>query len=304
MVGRGGLRRQRTLAEPVSCSGVGLHSGGPAALTLRPARPDTGIVFECPDGAVLPARAASVVSTRLATTLGVGAARVGTVEHVLAALWGLGVDNARIVVDGPEVPAMDGSAAAFVYLVRVAGLVEQSPAVRVMRVRKPIAVTDGARRIRVDPAPELRVTYRIDFAHPSIGRQAFECTGDDPVRFERELAGARTFGFLREVQALRGVGRARGGSMSNTLVLDDSGIVNSGGLRYPDEFVRHKVLDLFGDLSLLGARLQGHVVVERGGHSLHVALVRALLEMSHPLRAADAPARAEVPPRLSPPPAS
>ncbi len=298
------MRRQQTLAEPVSCSGVGLHTGSPVTLTLRPAGVDTGIVFECPGGVVVPGRAGNVVSTRLATALGAGGARVGTVEHVLAALYGLGVDNARVVVDGPEVPAMDGSAAAFVYLVRTAGLVEQAASARVLRVRKAIGVTDGSRSIRVEPARELRVTYCIDFAHPCIGRQEFGCSGDDPALFEREIAGARTFGFLREVQALRAAGWARGSSLSNTVVLDDAGIVNHVGLRSPDEFVRHKVLDLFGDLALLGARLQAHVVVERGGHTLHLEIVRALLETS---RAARGDAwhrlyRARRPRAASPPP--
>jgi UDP-3-O-[3-hydroxymyristoyl] N-acetylglucosamine deacetylase len=275
------MRRQRTLAEPASCAGIGLHSGSPVTLTLCPAAVDTGIVFECSDGGAVPARAANVVSTRLATTLAVGTSRIATVEHVLAALYGLSIDNARIVVSGPEVPAMDGSAAAFVYLVRSAGLVEQAAAVRVLRVRKPFALGDGARRIRVTPAPELRVTYGIDFPHPIIGRQKLEWAGGDAALFERELAGARTFAFLREVAALRDAGLARGGNLSNTVVLDENGVVNDSGLRFPDEFVRHKVLDLIGDLALLGARVQAHVVVERGGHALHVELVRALLEASH-----------------------
>lgn len=281
------MRRQRTLSKAISCSGLGLHTGYPVSLTLSPAAPDSGVVFECSDGVTLPARAASVMSTRLATTLGVGNVRVGTVEHLLAALYGLGVDNVRVAVDGPEVPAMDGSAAAFVYLVRTAGLVEQAAPTRVLRVRKTVSLALGNRRIRVEPATGFRVTYNIDFSHPCIGRQSFECAGDDPAHFERELAGARTFGFLHEVEALRNAGLALGGSLSNTLVLDDAQVLNGEGLRFADEFVRHKVLDLFGDLSLLGARLQGHVVVERGGHALHLMLVRALLEASHSAGAGD-----------------
>jgi UDP-3-O-[3-hydroxymyristoyl] N-acetylglucosamine deacetylase/3-hydroxyacyl-[acyl-carrier-protein] dehydratase len=175
---------------------------------------------------------------------------------------------------------MDGSAAAFVYLVRSAGLVEQAAAARVLRVRKPFALGDGARRIRVTPAPELRVTYGIDFPHPIIGRQKLEWAGGDAALFERELAGARTFAFLREVAALRDAGLARGGNLSNTVVLDENGVVNDSGLRFSDEFVRHKVLDLIGDLSLVGRPIQGHVHAIKAGHLSNLQFVRKLWEIA------------------------
>jgi UDP-3-O-[3-hydroxymyristoyl] N-acetylglucosamine deacetylase len=274
------VQRQRTIAEKVSCTGIGLHSGAPVQLTLLPGRADTGIVIVRSDGdraVEIPARAAAVSSTRFATTLSHDGASVATVEHLLAALVGLGIDNARVVVDGPELPVMDGSAASFVYLVRSAGIFTQRERRPVLRFRKALEVRDGERWIRVEPAREFRVSYAIEFEHPAIRRQELALAGTDPAVFERELAGARTFGFLREVRALWDSGFAKGGSLDNTVVLDDSRVINPEGLRFEDEFVRHKVLDLYGDLALLGVPIEGHVRVERGGHSLHLALVEAIL---------------------------
>ena len=275
------MERQRTIAEKVSCTGVGLHSGAPVQLTLLPARVDTGIVIvrnERDRRVAIPARAAAVCSTQFATTLGRGDATVSTVEHLLAACYGLGIDNARVVVEGPELPVMDGSAASFVYLIRSAGIFEQPDRRRILRFRRPVEVRDGDRWIRVEPARDFRISYAIDFEHPAIGRQEFHVDGWDPVQFEREIAGARTFGFLRDVRALWDAGFAKGGSFENTVVLGDDGPLNGGGLRWPDEFVRHKVLDLYGDLALLGTAIQGHIRVERGGHSMHLALVSAILD--------------------------
>ena len=275
------LQTQQTIAEKVSCTGIGLHSGAPVQLTLLPARADTGIVIVRNDAGrcvEIPVRVGSLASTRFATTLGRGEDTVRTVEHLLAALHGLGVDNARIVVEGPELPVMDGSAASFVYLLRSAGLFAQRERRRVLRLRRPVEVRDGERWIRAEPAREFRISYAIDFDHPAIGRQCLEIEGSDPVQFEREVAGARTFGFLRDVRALWDAGLAKGGSLDNTVVLDDERIINPDGPRWPDEFVRHKVLDLYGDLMLLGMPLQAHVQVERGGHALHMALVSAILE--------------------------
>jgi len=275
------LQTQQTIAEKVSCTGIGLHSGAPVQLTLLPARADAGIVIVRNDGGrsvEIPASVGAVASSRLATTLGRGEETVRTVEHLLAALHGLGVDNVRIVVEGPELPVMDGSAASFVYLVRSAGLFAQPAPRRVLRLRRPVEVRDGERWIRAEPAGEFRISYAIDFDHPVIGRQCLEVVGRDPARFEREIAGARTFGFMREVEALWSAGLAKGGSLQNTVLLDDECVVNPGGVRWPDEFVRHKVLDLYGDLALLGMPLQAHVRVERGGHALHLALVTAILK--------------------------
>ena len=272
---------QQTIAEKVSCTGIGLHSGAPTQLTLHPARAGEGIHFVRTDGSApveIPARSSEVSSTRLATTLGRGDASVRTVEHLLSALYGLGIDNVRIEVDGPELPVMDGSAAPFVYLIRSAGVFRQRERRRSLRIRRPLEVRDGDRTIRVEPARDLRISYAVDFEHPAIGRQEIELAPLDADRFEREISAARTFGFLRDVRALWGAGLARGGSPENTVLLDETRVINPQGLRWHDEFVRHKVLDLCGDLALLGMPLVGHVQVERGGHALHQQLVATILD--------------------------
>jgi UDP-3-O-[3-hydroxymyristoyl] N-acetylglucosamine deacetylase len=272
--------RQRTIAEKIACTGVGLHTGRPVQLTLLPARANTGIVFVRTDGphpVEIPASAGALQSTLLATALGRGEARVETVEHLLAAAYGLGIDNLRVEVDGPEVPGMDGSAASFVFLLRAAGFFEQAAPRRVLQIRRPVEVRDGERRIRIEPSRSFQVSYRVDFEHPAIGCQAIAGLRITEDVFEREIARARTFGFLHEVEALWRAGRARGASLDNTVVLDGSRVLNRDGLRYPDEFVRHKVLDLLGDLALLGMPLRGHVRAERGGHALHQKLVAKLV---------------------------
>jgi UDP-3-O-[3-hydroxymyristoyl] N-acetylglucosamine deacetylase len=202
---------------------------------------------------------------------------VGTVEHLLAALYGLGIDNVRIEIDGPELPVMDGSAAPFVYLIRSAGIFQQREPRDLLRIGRRIEVVDGDRRISIEPAAGFRVSYAVDFDHPAIRRQEFEIGSFTPEHFEREISAARTFGFLREVKALWTAGFARGGSPDNTVLLDDEKVVNAGGLRWADEFVRHKVLDLCGDLALLGMPVCGHVRAERGGHEMHQRLVAAIL---------------------------
>ncbi len=275
-----GRVRQRTIAERVSCAGVGRHSGAPVRLRLLPALAGTGIVFVRTDGAApveIPARPAAVVSTHHATSLGRNGAAVATVEHLLAALYALGIDNVRVEVDGPEVPILDGSAASFASLIRSAGIRTQQSPGAVLCVRRRIEVRDGHRQIRVEPAPCFQVSYAVDFDHCLIGRQEFHLARLDPESFERDIAPARTFGFLREVHALRSAGLARGGSLDNTLVLGATKLLNPSGLRWPDEFVRHKLLDLLGDLALLGMPIRGHVHVERGGHTLHQKLVAAIV---------------------------
>jgi UDP-3-O-[3-hydroxymyristoyl] N-acetylglucosamine deacetylase len=271
---------QYTIAEKVSCTGIGLHSGAPAELTLLPARAGTGIVFVRRDvgrPAEIPARPAFVTSTANATTLGRGGHSVTTVEHLLAAFYALGVDNARVELDGPEVPVMDGSAASFVYLLRSAGLFEQRPRRPELRLRRAIEVSDGSRRIRIQPAPRLEIRYALDYAHPAIRCQELWLERLDAEIFEREIAGARTFGFLRDVRSLWQAGLGRGGSFDNAVLLDDERVANPDGLRWPDEFVRHKVLDLIGDLALLGVAVRGRIDVERGGHSLHQKLVAEIV---------------------------
>jgi UDP-3-O-[3-hydroxymyristoyl] N-acetylglucosamine deacetylase len=275
--------RQQTISETVSCTGTGLHSGAPVHLTLRPAPVDSGVVFARSDRArrgEVRAHPSVVQSSRLATTLGCGDLSVGTVEHLLSALFGLGIDNIRVEVDGPELPIMDGSAAPFVYLLRSAGILAQPASRPVLRLRRPLEVRDGDRYIRIEPARSFRIAYTIDFDHPAIGRQEYRVDSLDSEHFEREISAARTFGFLNEVRSLWGEDLARGGSLDNTVVLDDTGVVNRDGLRWPDEFVRHKVLDLFGDLAILGVSIQGRLRVERGGHALHQKLVAAIA--AHP----------------------
>ena len=277
-----GLDKQRTIAEKITCTGMGLHTGQPVQLTMHPGLADSGVVFLRRSGngsgrvVEIPARPENVSSTTNATTLSCGDASVSTVEHLLAALRASEIDNVRIEIDGPEVPVMDGSAASFTYLIQSAGQFVQSQPRSVLVIRRKLRYSDGKRSIQIEPARSFRISYAVDFEHPVIGRQALEITDMTPAYFEREIAGARTFGFLREVGVLLRAGMARGGSLENTVLLDDGKVLNAGGLRWPDEFVRHKVLDLLGDLALLGHPIQGHVTVERGGHELHCALINLI----------------------------
>jgi UDP-3-O-[3-hydroxymyristoyl] N-acetylglucosamine deacetylase len=268
---------QRTVGKRVSCAGVGLHSGKPATLTLAPALPDTGIAFvRCDLGVELPAAASHVVDTTLSTSLGARGARIATVEHVLAALTGLGIDNCRVEVDGPEVPVLDGSAAPFVGLVQEAGVRTQRQGKRFLLLQAPVEVRDGDRFARVEPARETSLRFTADFGHPLITDQTFELALSDRT-FAREIAPARTFCFLRDVERMRAAGLALGGSLDNAIVIDEFAILNPGGLRYPDEFVRHKVLDALGDLAFLGMPLVGRFTARKSGHALNQALVRKIL---------------------------
>ncbi len=270
---------QRTLERPASCDGVGLHSGATAHLTLRPAPPDSGIVFVRTDlerPVAIPARTEFVVDTSMATTLGKDGARVSTVEHLLAALVGLGIDNARIEVDGPEVPIMDGSAAPFVALVEEAGIREQDEAKTLLVVKKAVTVREGEKEATLLPGRGFSIECTIDFRHPLIAEQKL-VVGIAPPEFSRDLARARTFGFLKDVERLKQAGLGRGGSLENAIVVDEFSILNPEGLRFPDEFVRHKILDAVGDLALAGHSVVGHLKVSRSGHALHHALLRQLL---------------------------
>lgn len=271
---------QRTLKAPVSCQGIGLHSGERVQLTLRPAAAGTGIVFVRTDltpAVEIPAAPERVVDTSFATTLGIGEVRVGTVEHLLAALSGLGVDNARVELTGPEVPIMDGSAAPFVYLIRTAGIELQRRFKRFLVVRKPIEVVDGDKRAQIAPAPQFSISCTIDFDHPLISDQQIEIQMSDRI-FYREICRARTFGFLRDVESLKRMGLARGGSLDNAIVVDDFNILNPEGLRYSDEFVRHKILDVIGDLALCGMPVIGRFTSIKSGHALNQRLLRKLLQ--------------------------
>ena len=271
------MSQQRTVRRAVDIEGVGLHSGSDTRIRILPAPADTGLVFSRLDldGASVQATPEAIGDSSLATTISRDGVSIGTVEHLLAALRGLGIDNARVEVDGPEIPILDGSSAPFVAAIRAAGgSVAQRGVRRPLAVRRPITVRDGERAILALPARNFRISYAIDFPHPAIGYQAVALSVDEEV-FAASIAPARTFCLLRDVQAMRAAGRARGGSLDNAVVVGEDGIV-SGDLRFRDEFVRHKVLDLIGDLALLGAPLQAHVVVFKGGHRLHAQLVRAL----------------------------
>lgn len=276
------MRNQQTLASAVTCSGVGLHSGQPAAITLRPAPPDTGIVFVCRREDVdtfLPASVQHRIPTELCTAIGGNGFQVHTTEHLLAALTGLEIDNVFIDVTAPEIPVMDGSAAPFVRLIQSAGIITQERLQPFVKITAPIEIADGSRRVRIEPSPTSRITYSIHYDHPLIKTQTYahECTVGD---FETQIAEARTFGFLHEVQALWARGLGKGGTLDNTVVLSQDGVVNESGLRFMDEFVRHKILDLIGDFSLLGMSIIGHIIAERSGHALHTRLVQEIL--THP----------------------
>lgn len=260
---------------------MGLHSGDGTRLTVRPAAAGTGIVFRRIDhglGEPVAATVANVVDTRLATTLGRGDVRVATVEHLLAAFAGLGVDNALVDVAGPELPAMDGSAAPFVRLLRAAGVREVPAPKRFLRVLREVAVADGGAVARLQPYDGFRVEYTMEYDHPFFDGQPHHAVVDfATATFERDVSRARTFGFLADVAKLQAVGLALGGGLDNAVVLDDDGIVNDGGLRYQDEFAKHKILDAIGDLYLCGHPIIGAFTGHRSGHTTNNALLRKLL---------------------------
>jgi len=270
---------QRTLSTPITCQGIGLHSGAKVTLTLLPAPEDHGVVFvrtDLPEKVAIPARSQHVVDTSLATTLGRDGVRVGTVEHLLAAITGLGVDNLRVEVDGPEVPIMDGSAAPFAYLIRTAGIRVQEAPKSFVVIKKPVTVVDGEKEATLRPARCFKVSCTIDFKHPLISDQVYELEFSDR-NFAREISRARTFGFLRDVEMLKKMGLARGGSLDNAIVVDEFSILNPDGLRFPDGFVRHKILDAIGDISLFGHPVIGHLKVHKTGHALNHKLVEKVL---------------------------
>ncbi|HCO44099.1 MAG TPA: UDP-3-O-[3-hydroxymyristoyl] N-acetylglucosamine deacetylase [Gammaproteobacteria bacterium] len=273
--------RQRTLKNSIRATGVGLHTGARVQLALHPAPADSGIRFRRVDldpQVVIAANAQAVGDTRLSTTLEHGDARVSTVEHLLSAMAGLGIDNALIDVDAPEVPIMDGSAGPFVFLLQSAGIGEQDAPKRFMRVLRPVEVHDGDRWVRLDPYEGFQVSFEIEFSHPAFDSKPARALVDfSSTAFLREISRARTFGFMHEIEALRAQGLVLGGSVKNAVVVDDSNILNEDGLRYRDEFVKHKVLDAIGDLYLLGSSLIGAFSGYKSGHALNNRLLRMLL---------------------------
>ena len=277
--------RQRTIKNRVSTTGVGLHSGLRVELTLRPAAAGTGIVFHRVDldpVVDFPAKADCVRDTRMASVLEVNGARVSTVEHLMSALAGLGIDNLHVDLSAEEVPIMDGSAATFVYLLRSAGVEEQNAPKQFLRVLKTIEVKEGeghnAKWARLEPHDGFALAFSIDFKHPAIDSTAgFAQVDFAHQSYAKEIARARTFGFVNEVEALRSMGLARGGSLENAIVMDEYRVLNQDGLRYDDEFVKHKILDAIGDLYLLGKPLISRYVAHKSGHAINNQLARELL---------------------------
>lgn len=270
---------QRTLDHAIRCSGIGLHSGCKVELVLKPAPIDTGIIFRRVDvkpAVTIPALAEFVVDTRMCTALGRDGRTIATVEHLLSALAGLGIDNAIVEVDGPEVPIMDGSSAPFVFLLQCAGVRTQSKAKKVLRILKRVDVKEGKKSCAVYPAGGFKVSYLLDYDHPLLRNRRVSVDFTSQA-YTREVSRARTFGFLHEVEALQKAGLALGGSLENAIVLDQFRVINDGGFRYEDECVRHKILDTVGDLSLAGHAIVGAFEGVCTGHTMNHLLVKQLL---------------------------
>ncbi len=270
---------QRTLKNTIRCTGIGLHGGNKVYLSLRPAPENTGIVFQRIDqgNALIPAKVENVVDTKLCSTIAnAEGVRVSTVEHLLAAFAGLGVDNAYVDLDNPEVPIMDGSAAPFVFLIQCAGIVEQRVTRKWLRIKKKVTVTHENKKASFHPCNHFRMSFHIDFDHPLLTEQGVELDVTETT-FIKDISRARTFGFLKDLETLRANGLARGGSLDNAIVIGDFRILNEGGLRYEKEFVRHKIIDAIGDLYLLGRPILGHFKGIRSGHAMNNLLLRKLL---------------------------
>ena len=274
------MLKQRTLSNSIRASGVGLHSGEKVNMTLRPAAKDTGIIFRRLDIEPIqqiPALAKSVIDTMLGTTIAKKNASVMTVEHILAAFAGLGIDNALIDLDGPEVPIMDGSSASFIFLIESAGIEEQNASKKFLRIKKNIRVEDGEKFAEFKPYNGYRISFEIDFDHPMIKSKLTKLSVDfSTLTFLKEISRARTFGFLKEIETLRSKNLALGGSLDNAIVFDDYRILNQDGLRYQDELVRHKILDVVGDLYLMGHILVGEFNGYKSGHELNNKLILKL----------------------------
>jgi UDP-3-O-[3-hydroxymyristoyl] N-acetylglucosamine deacetylase len=272
------MELQTSIRKPVRCEGVGLHTGVPVVMSLHPAPPDHGVVFVVgPERVSVPVVPESLLNGHYATTIGAGSIQIQTVEHLLAAVRGLGIDNLLVELDGPELPAVDGSAAPFVSLLYAAGRDTQVAVRRPpLRVAEAIRVGDEHRWLQILPAPDFRISYTLDHEHPAVGVQVASFVPSERV-FVEELAPARTYGFLKDLELLRQQGLALGGSLANAVVVGQERILN-GALRFQDEFVRHKILDVIGDLALVGRPVLGHVVARNAGHALNHLLVRELVK--------------------------
>jgi UDP-3-O-[3-hydroxymyristoyl] N-acetylglucosamine deacetylase len=297
------MLKQRTLKSLIRATGVGLHSGAKVTMTLRPAAPDTGIVFrrvDLPTPVDLRADPYLVGDTQLASCLERDGAKIGTVEHLMSALAGLGVDNAYVDVDAAELPIMDGSAAPFVYLLQSAGIEEQAAAKKFVRVMRPIEVKEGDKWARLEPYQGFRLTFSIVFSHPVMRNSGTTVNVDFAEHsYVKDVARARTFGFMQDVETMQSMGLALGGSLDNAIVMDEYRVLNQDGLRVPDEFVRHKVLDAVGDLYLLGHPLLAAFSAHKSGHSLNNQLLRALLADQTAWELVSFTEDAEVPPRVA-----
>lgn len=270
---------QRTLKQEISCQSVGLHSGRKVMMTIKPAGVDEGVVFirrDLSGNNRIKADFENVRDTTLATTIGLNGATVSTVEHLLSAFSGMGVDNAIVEVDAPEIPIMDGSSLPFVKILKDVGTKVQGKCKKLLVIKEAVSVSDGDGTAMLMPAQEFKITYDIDFKHPLIGQQLHQMTFSD-IAYERDICAARTFGFLKDVEYLQAKGLALGGSLKNAVVLDECRVINKEGLRYNDEFVKHKILDAIGDLSLLGMPIIGHFVASKSGHKLNNLLLKELM---------------------------
>jgi UDP-3-O-[3-hydroxymyristoyl] N-acetylglucosamine deacetylase len=293
------MLKQRTLKSQIKTTGVGLHTGARVDLTLRPGQPDTGIVFhrvDLPHSVAIPADARNVGDTRLSSSLEKDGAKVSTVEHLMSALAGLGIDNLNVDVAGPELPILDGSAGPFVFLLQSAGIEEQNAPKRYLRIKSPVEVVQGDKVARFDPHDGFVLDFTIDFPHPVFGSENRHVVIDFALHsYTKEVSRARTFGFMQDVEAMRSAGLALGGSLQNAIVLDETRVLNSEGLRYDNEFAKHKVLDAIGDLYLLGHPLIGKYTAFKSGHALNNAVSRALLERTDAWELVTFAATADVP---------
>jgi UDP-3-O-[3-hydroxymyristoyl] N-acetylglucosamine deacetylase len=276
------MLKQQTIAEPIKTVGIGLHSGNRSNLYLKPAPIDSGITFvrlDLAEQIPIPGKAEFITDTRLASVLQIGDSRISTVEHLLSACAGLGIDNLLVEIDGEEIPIMDGSAASFLFLIQSAGIAVQNAPKKFIKIKKTVEVIEGDKLARLEPFFGFKLDFTIDFKHPALDKTGQRCIIDfNETTYAKEIGRARTFGFAHEVEALREIGLARGGSLDNAIVLDEHRILNNEELRYEDEFVRHKILDAIGDLYLAGYPIIGAYVAEKSGHALNNLLLRQLFK--------------------------
>jgi UDP-3-O-[3-hydroxymyristoyl] N-acetylglucosamine deacetylase len=271
------MRLQRTIKREVYFRGIGLHTGKYTSVKLKPAPRDTGIVFFRSDrDAIVRAGLNSVIDTAFATTIGYDGIKIKTVEHLLAAAAGLGIDNLFVDIDGPEIPVLDGSSTELVGILLEAGIAKRAKKISYLKILSPVSYEDAHCRIVALPHEGRRLSYFMSFNHKVLGNQDFTLDMNE-VNFAAEIAPARTFGFLKDVERLRANGLAKGGSLDNAVIVDDEGILNKSGLRFKDEFVRHKILDAVGDFSLIGMPIEGHIVMEKSGHSANIHFLKRLL---------------------------